>query len=64
MESLIIEWVDEKYAYLSTLSDEEAELEIIRHWGYGWYKDYAMEYYMKKVNEELRNLNLFNNNLF
>ena len=64
MESKIEEWVDEHFMFLHSLADEEVELEISRFWGYGWYKDYAMEYYQKKVHDELRDYHLFSNNLF
>ncbi|MBQ1476857.1 MAG: hypothetical protein IIZ33_01725 [Erysipelotrichaceae bacterium] len=64
MESKIREWVDQKFDYLKTLSDEDLELEIIRYWGYAWYKDYALEYYHQKEHQENQRYHLFDGNLF
>ncbi len=64
MESKIEEWIDEHFMYLHSLPDEEAILEITRTWGFGWYRDYAIEYYQKKVHEGLRDYHLFSNDLF
>ena len=64
MEEKIREWIDMKFDELRTLPDEEAELEIIRFWGYGWYHDYAMEYFRQKEHEENSRYHLFSGNLF
>ncbi len=64
MEKMIEEWIDTHYEELRNLSDDDAELEIIRYWGYGWYKDYAWNYYTQRLHKELRERNLFSNNLF